>query len=817
MARIVVSRCCSVAESSNADKGTRNLRIKSAIDSRRAQFLQVILIMLAGALSGRTVAAWAQTVVTGAAAQNLGVVPVGTTGNPVTIGYTVSGYSGTSYMPVFKMAFGMDTVIAAPSCTGGVSPQTCSVQVTLKPTFPGLIKDAVKVSDPTTGALLAETLVYGTGTGPLGVFQPGTASVLNVGTPGGVSLTGPSGIAVDGAGNGYISETSDNRILEVPPGGPATVLNVGMVLNSPGGVAVDGAGNVYIADTLNNRIVKVPPGGPGSVLNVVTPGGESLNSAAGVAVDGAGNVFIADTGNGRVVEVTTAGVASVLNVGSPGGLPLGTPFGLAVDGTGNVIIADTRPNHRIVRVPPGGPGIVVDVGTPDGVALLSPADVAVDAAGNIYISDNRNSRIVLVPPAGAASVLNTGTPGGMGLHYPSEIALDGSGNLYITDFVNNRVVVLAQAATPPLSFAKTNVGSTSTDSPMTATLVNIGNQALNISALGTSTTGHATSSFNLNGSTTTCTSSSSLAAGATCGLGVQFAPVSVGKLSGSVDITANNLNIVGVQHIALSGDGLGFTTITLMSSVNPQVQGLPVVFTAQVTPTPSNGPVPTGTVSFSEGGTPLGPAASLNAAGIATFTTSSLSIGTHTITASYSGDRNFVGATSPPAMLVVVAPPDFALSSSTPPQIIPPGASASFTIHVPPVGASFTGVVALTASGLPAGASYTFNPATVTPGSRGANSTLTITVPKQSAMFHRSFRTPLVLALLLLPFSVLRRAPGRPSRLLLLFLLTLTSAGVIAGCGSGGYFNQPQRTYIITVTGTSGNLSHSTSVTLTVQ
>jgi hypothetical protein len=95
---------------------------------------------------------------------------------------------------------------------------------------------------------------------------------------------------------------------------------------------------------------------------------------------------------------------------------------------------------------------------------------------------------------------------------------------------------------------------------------------------------------------------------------------------------------------------------------------------------------------------------------------------------------------------------------------------------------------------------------------------LTINVPKQSAILDRSSRTPLVFATLLIPFALLGRIRGRPQQLLRwLLLASLTLFGVIAGCGAGGYFNQPERTYIITVTGTSGSLVHSTTVTLTVQ
>jgi len=250
------------------------------------------------------------------------------------------------------------------------------------------------------------------------------------------------------------------------------------------------------------------------------------------------------------------------------------------------------------------------------------------------------------------------------------------------------------------------------------------------------------------------------------------------------------------------------STVTIASSLNPSVFGDAVTFTATV----SAGA--TGTVSFLDGTTTLGTGTITGTD--ATFTTSALAVGTHSITAVYNGDANHSAASSA-ALSQVIESPDYAVSSPTPPQVIPPGASANFALHVPSVGFPFNSVVTLSASGLPAGASYTFNPPTVTPGANGADSTLTISVPRQSAMLHLSLRTPLVLAGLLVPFAALRRKRGRTTLLMLWLMLTLASFGVMTGCGTGGYFSLQQRTYIITVTGTSGSLVRSTTVTLTVE
>jgi len=86
------------------------------------------------------------------------------------------------------------------------------------------------------------------------------------------------------------------------------------------------------------------------------------------------------------------------------------------------------------------------------------------------------------------------------------------------------------------------------------------------------------------------------------------------------------------------------TTTALLSSLNPSGVGQTVSFTATVTPQGTG--LPTGTVTFFDGPVNLG-SPYLNGSGVALMSTSTLSVGTHSITAVYSGDSNFAGSTSP--------------------------------------------------------------------------------------------------------------------------------------------------------------------------
>jgi hypothetical protein len=135
--------------------------------------------------------------------------------------------------------------------------------------------------------------------------------------------------------------------------------------------------------------------------------------------------------------------------------------------------------------------------------------------------------------------------------------------------------------------------------------------------------------------------------------------------------------------------------------------------------------------------------------------------------------------------------------------------------------------VTLSVSGLPVGSTYSLTPAGIAAGAGTTNFVLSITVPQQLVQLeHRNELGKglgtIALALLLLPFSrrIRKRARGL-SRSALTVMLLLAGAGAmfgLSGCGaSTGFFGQTQKSYVVTVTGTSGTLTRSTTVTLIVQ
>ncbi|MGD0647417.1 MAG: Ig-like domain repeat protein [Acidobacteriaceae bacterium] len=429
--------------------------------------------------------------------------------------------------------------------------------MTFTPKWSGVRYGAATLSS--SGATIATGYVYGTGVGPQVSFSPAALTALHDG------FNYPNGIAIDGSGNVYVADQTNNAVKEIlAAGGYATVNTLGSGFSQPVGVAVDGAGNVFVANTGTlNDIKEILAAGGYTVVRTL---GSGFNSPNGVAVDGSGNVFVADSAN--IKEIPVAGGYTTVTTLASGFNYL---IGITLDSSGNVFVADVATNLVSEIVAAGGYTTVRTLGS----GFNEPAGVAVDGEGNLFVSDFGNNAIKEMLVAGAYTTINTL---GDGLNGPIGVAVDGAGNIFFADSNSNTIKQLNVANPPALNFLTTLAGSTSSDSPKAVTLINNGNAALTFEVPGTGLNPSISADFTFGNSSTcpqlsTSSSVATLATGASCTNLISFAPTESGSITSSLVETDNAMNAVGpnyaTQTVPLNGTAtappatkLASTTIT---------------------------------------------------------------------------------------------------------------------------------------------------------------------------------------------------------------------------------------------------------------
>jgi sugar lactone lactonase YvrE len=348
------------------------------------------------------------------------------------------------------------------------------------------------------------------------------AAADDVGGLGADSLCGPARMAVDQAGNLYVADSGNNRVLVYntpfnpasgePGAGDATADFVygqggafttrscnpsganATTLCNPSAAAIDGADNIYIADAGNNRVLEFtkagnPPGasdaiasrsyGQGGVTDFTdtqcvdgaagdpSPSNHAMCMPGGVAIDASGNLFVADSGNNRVIEIDAplAGTQNATRVFGQGG-----DFTLSKCNRGSFL--------------------------PGQSTLCAPEGLMLDVLGNLWVADANNDRVLeYVAPfsadTAAAIVLGQGDVGNFGtsgcdngimlgdlfglgadsLCAPAAVAVDANVDLFVADTQNNRSMVYdGILATPTPSATPTATAtSTSTATPTATT------------------------------------------------------------------------------------------------------------------------------------------------------------------------------------------------------------------------------------------------------------------------------------------------------------------------------------------------------------
>jgi beta-propeller repeat-containing protein/centrosomal CEP192-like protein/ASPM-SPD-2-Hydin domain-containing protein len=323
--------------------------------------------------------------------------------------------------------------------------------------------------------------------------------------------------------------------------------------------------------------------------------------------------------------------------------------------------------------------------------------------------------------------------------------------------------------------------------------------------------------------------------GGTCSISVTFTPTATGIRTGT--LTVSDSATGSPQTVSLTGTGTA--TSAPMATFAPTsltfaAQQVGTSGTAQAVSLTNSGTVALTISSIVVSGDysqtnncPSSLAAGSACAINVTFTPTASGVRAGTLTIS----DNATG--SPQTVSITGSGSDFSLASSTGSDTVKAGSAATYNLTITPLGGSFAYVVKLACSGLPAEASCSFSPATVTPGGSTATSTLSITTTASTAeaLPIRQSRHASVYAVWIqlqgIGFFGLvlagRKRSSKKVRALALLVLLIVGLIAMTGCAGGtgvAPVNQAgtaSGSYTITVTGTSGGLQHSVPVTLTVQ
>ena len=637
----------------------------------------------------------------------------------------------------------------------------CSISVTFTPASATSFSATLSVADNATGSPQAATLT-GAGT-----TAPAPAVSL---TPASLSFSAQSGT------------TSAAQA--------ATLKNTGSAALSISGISITGTNPADFAQT-NTCGSSLAAGASCSISVTFSPASAASFTATVSVADNA-------TGSPHTVTLTgtgTAGPAPAVSL-TPASLTFSSQSGVT---SAAQIAMLKNTGDAVLNIS----GITIGGANPTDFAQTNTCGTTLAAGASCSIS-------VTFIPASAASFAATVSVADNATGSPHIVTVTGTGTPPPAPVVSLTPTSLTFSAQSGASSASQAV-----------TIKNTGNAVLNIT--GITLGGTNASAFS---QTNTC--GASLAAGASCAISITFAPTGVASYAATLSIADNATG--SPQTVTLTGTGT--------PPPAPAVSLTPasLTFTAQTgstsaaqTATLKN----TGNASLNIGGITLGGtdptdfaqnnncseslAAGASCAITITFTPASAAsfAATLSVTDNASGSPHTVSLTGTGT---VPPPPTFAISSTTTAQTVQPGGSAQYSITVTPQNGAYSNAVTFAATGLPTGATATFSPASLTPGSSAATAQLTIQTAAPVIAAGATSAWPIaasILPLLGLLFGV-RKLRRRWFMLAVLLFASLGALTALTGCG-GGFGLKTSTSYSITVTGTSGAIQQTTNVQLTVQ
>ena len=318
----------------------------------------------------------------------------------------------------------------------------------------------------------------------------------------------PAAIVADSGGNLYVADSQNHAIRKIGinglvstfaghAGAPGSGDGSGTQakFDTPSGIAIDLAGNLFVSDTGNHTIRMITSAGV--VTTIAGMAGQSgftngigtnarFNSPLGMVVAANGTIYVADSGNHLIRSISSGGAVTTL-AGSPetwgsdegagGSARFNGPVGLALDNQGNLFVSDSN-NHAIRKITRGGmvatwAGVPEVDGCMDGDRLAArfskPAELAFDKQGNLFVADSFNHVIREISSEGKVATVTgvagshgsaDGTNGQARFFNPYGLAIRPDGSLVVADAYNELIRLVLLPFKVEIHFSGGNLGAT---------------------------------------------------------------------------------------------------------------------------------------------------------------------------------------------------------------------------------------------------------------------------------------------------------------------------------------------------------------------
>jgi hypothetical protein len=580
---------------------------------------------------------------------------------------------------------------------------SCTLVVRFTPQGPG--RRLGKLTIKHTGSAEAATIgLGGSGYAPVISFTPALISTVAGTYPSSVGLlNGAQNLTVDGGDTLYIADTGNKVIRFMDSSGAIKTLT--STATNPIGIAVDNFGEVYFDEPSANTMHEIYDYGPVVQINgsgtvscpASTPcnlNSEALGQPGTMSIDAYNHLFFVDSHQGSAMATVQPLPAKLIFLYNPFPFQTNPSNPIASDASDNIYslwynggeceivrstLYDAENSNVIFTKIVGGHtcGFSGDGGQAGNAEMGSKVgQMAFDLAGNFYFSDTTNQRVRRIDAT--TGIINTiagsgatGYGGDNGqatsatLSSPTGVTVDSQGQVYIISGTPASATVQVIRKVGPngiLQFGGQLKGTTG--AAHVVTVSNTGNSSMTLT--NAVFTGTNPGDFSIDPTTTSCllTAGSTLYSGQSCKIGVFFKPPVAGARSANLvllDNTVTNSNTV--QLVGTGTLPAPTFTITSPAASSSTKAGTAITFSVSVTSTTS--PAPTGKVTMLLDGAAISGSPATLTSGVASLSVVTSVTGTHTLSASYSGDANYAAAGPITRTYTVTAAPAVKPSSLT--------------------------------------------------------------------------------------------------------------------------------------------------------